>query len=120
MNPPGKKITERRHPRRHYRSRLGFLSKGAYCIYELHEISEGGLLFATQDTQTVETSALFTFCLPGQRFVALEGRIIYQKKNEGTGDFFYGVEFKQMEFEERRLIREFISSRGAARDFVPQ
>ena len=107
----------RRVPRRNVDQKVGLLISGAYHIGRCFELGEGGLLVECSISVEVEQKILVTFSIPGTSQAIVRGTVKYvrdsdlkQRVVDGLSMSIYGVEFDTIDFELRRLIRNFVAS----------
>lgn len=90
---------------------MGCLSRGSYEMIRISEVGEGGLMLSVpQKTLKKGDCIVLSFIIPGKGGIVARGEILYQDKS-AKKDFHFGVHFTRIGFEEKRLIREFVSQR---------
>ena len=104
----------RRYPRRKLTTVVGILFKGAYSIVPCMEIGEGGLRFQCQADILTGGLVVANLFVPREHFIAVTGEIVYVIPNDDkTGPHSYGVKFKNLSFESKRQIRDYIAEKPA-------
>lgn len=101
-------LKRRRHPRRSFVRSIGILQSGTYDLGMAMEVSEGGMLIQGFRELDPSRSVVLSFLVPGKDFVMVRAKLIY-KNSEGA----YGVQFLNLRFENRRLIRDYIAAKSA-------
>jgi hypothetical protein len=100
----------RKVPRRAIRKRIGVLAAGKYAICMAYDIGEGGLSLGTdlplKDGQVV----VITFRIPNVISGVMTGKIVYSMPAKNNQSPRYGVQFTNISFEVKRLIRNFVAS----------
>jgi hypothetical protein len=90
---------------------MGCLSHGVYDMIRIAEIGEGGLMLSTTKPSLVKGDCIVvSFIIPGRGGVVARGEVLYKGKAKSQ-EIQYGVRFTRIGFEEKRLIREFVSQR---------
>ncbi len=113
---PNSMASKRRTPRRLFQRPLGVLVRGHYMVVAAKQLSEGGLLFEIPRTSEhlddlrVGTALALSILLPVGAGLVLRGRVIYhaEEKSDVIG---VGVKFDEILLNQRRLIRNYVSSK---------
>lgn len=105
--------SRRRVPRRIYKKPIGLLYKGAYQVGLSHEIGEGGMLIESETELKVEDLVLITFHVPGILNTTCRAEVRYKSPSE---ERLYGVEFLNLDFDVKRLIRKYVAQRSMDED----
>lgn len=106
--------SRRRVPRRIYTKPIGLLYGGQYQISVSYEIGEGGMLIESQYELEIGNLILITFHIPGMLNTTCRAEIKY--KSSKTDNLVYGVEFKNLDFDVKRLIRKYVAQRSMDED----
>jgi len=104
----------RRFPRRKLTTVVGVLSRGKYNIVPCLEIGEGGLQFQASEKHLKGGLVVANLFLPKAHFLAVTAEIIYAVQTDSSGRSCYGVRFKNLSFESKRHIRDYIAEKSAA------
>ncbi len=108
-NPKDKNVYRRKFPRRQFQRKIGILIGGKYYIFKSGEIGEGGMSFDSDLVFTNGNELVASFQIPGIGFVCLRAKV---KSSRITNEVCtHGVSFSNIEFEQRRKIRNFVSMR---------
>lgn len=103
----------RRVPRRVYKKPIGLLYLGEYQVGLSHELGEGGMLIESSRELSLGDLILVTFHVPGILNTTCRAEIRYQAPDvEGI----YGIEFKNLDFDVKRLIRKYVAQRSMSED----
>lgn len=103
-------IEARRTPRRVFERPVGVLWRGEYGILRALELSEGGILFATNSKIPIHSLVAVTVLLPDGHSVVAKGEIIYEQPGEKMM-YRYGVKFDSLPLHRRRLIRNYVAAK---------
>lgn len=107
-------IESRRTPRRVYMRSIGVLWNGQYMVTQGLQISEGGMLFRTNVSLPIKSQVVISLVLPGGGDVIVtRGEIIYERPGPAEGRQ-YGVRFKNLALNLRRLIRNYVTAKTQA------
>ncbi len=99
----------RRFPRRPYNHVTGCLLAGSYFITQAIELGEGGMsLHATEVLLKKGDEVVLTFKLPRSNFIVQ--RAIVVNEREENGSMVYGFSFTEVNFDQKRDIRNFVST----------
>ncbi len=98
----------RRFPRRRFREKIGVLHKGEYAMSGAVEIGEGGMLLKPESTPVIGDLVTVNFFIPAKDFITVMGQIIYKRGTE-----FFGVRFLDLDFNSKRIIRDYIALKTA-------
>ncbi len=103
---------QRRYPRRPFGARFGILQDGKYLVFNAVELGERGAGVESDLILKKNDILVVSFFVQGH-FVVCRAEIRYILPKE-LGSFFYGVEFVNIKFEDRRNVRDFIAKKGEA------
>ena|SRR5260221_11344230 len=103
----------RRFPRRKFTTVVGILSRGKYNIVPCLEIGEGGMRFLAQEKHLKGGLVVANLFLPKEHFVAVTGEVVYMSETDSTGRSSYGLKFRNLSFESKRQIRDYIAEKPA-------
>jgi hypothetical protein len=106
------RIESRRAPRRIYKRPIGILCRGKYFLAQGLQVSESGMLFASEYLYDVKASIVVTLHMPDAKTVVARGEIVYQSKTP-TG-IQYGVKFRELDLQLRRIVRNYVSAKTQA------
>jgi hypothetical protein len=104
----------RRFPRRKLTTVVGVLSRGKYNIVPCLEIGEGGLQFQASEKHLKGGLVVANLFLPKAHFLAVTAEIVYIVQTDTSGRSCYGLRFKNLSFECKRQIRDYIAEKPAA------
>ncbi|MDZ4677928.1 MAG: PilZ domain-containing protein [Oligoflexia bacterium] len=101
----------RRFPRRLFRHSVGLLAHAEYNIVHGIEVGEGGMLVESNGPIKNADHIVVNFYIPKKGFVSVTGVVVYIKPaNEKRGPA-YGVQFNNLTFENKRMIRDYIADK---------
>jgi hypothetical protein len=104
---------KRKFPRRQFRRSIGCICDGHYTVGDGVEIGEGGMAFHIPQELPVGSDAVVSFQIPNGSFVSVRIEIkTAVKSSEVISGFMIGVSFKNLQFEQKREIRSFVSARS--------
>ena len=106
--------SRRRVPRRIYKKPIGLLYQGEYHVGVSHEIGEGGMLIEAHSELDLENLILITFHVPGILNTTCRAEVRYKSPNSDV--HLYGVEFLNLDFDVKRLIRKYVAQRSMDED----
>ena len=109
-----KVIKKRRFPRRKFKQVMGLLFRGAYDISQSVQIGEGGMLIRSPHAHKDGEKVVISFLVPGRGFMIVRAQIQYSLPDKKSGSAFWGVKFLNLSFENRRILRDFISAKTEA------
>ena len=112
MTEARKVIAKRRFPRRRFRQKIGVLWRGSYAISESVQIGEGGMLAAASFGFEIGDNVIVSFQIPGREFVVVKASVQYERQENGRK--VHGLKFLNISFEQRRLLRDFVSAKTEA------
>jgi len=98
----------RRSPRREFFNKLGVLFKGKYQIENSLEVGEQGLLLSSAREYKKGERIVVSFYIPGSGFCIFRAIVRYQRPENNE---LYGLEFENLEFQERRRLRKFVAEK---------
>jgi hypothetical protein len=103
----------RKSPRRALNRKVGFLYLGDYHILQGIDVGEGGIGLIVDHKNFVEnTNVLVSFQVPGGNFVFIKGTLMpHQAHKTLKNKNIYGVVFSDIEIDQRRLIRNYVTGR---------
>ncbi len=104
----------RRYPRRKITTVVGVLSGGQYNIVPCLEIGEGGLQFQASEKHFKGGLVVANLFLPTAHFLSVTAEIVYIVQTDASGRSCYGLRFKNLAFESKRKIRDYIAEKTAA------
>jgi c-di-GMP-binding flagellar brake protein YcgR len=99
----------RRFPRRFFKRKVGVLSQGVYQNAIGVEIGEGGMMFSIDKEISEQAKVLVNFRVPNHGFVVVVANVRNTRHTEGL--FQYGVQFDDLDFQNRRRIRDYIAEK---------
>lgn len=107
-------VGRRRVPRRPISCRIGLLIRGQYYMASAYEIGEGGMMIDSpvplEDKQLVVISVRVAQVLKG----VMLSRVMYTLPGTEAGlPVRYGMQFEQIDFEIKRMIRNFVASNSS-------
>jgi hypothetical protein len=100
----------RRHPRKEFVRDVGVLYKGEYVLEMTTDISESGVSFISAREIPVGHNAVVTFQIPNGTMVSVTVEVRGHFKNP-KGFIRTGCVYKNIRFECKREIRNFVSAR---------
>jgi hypothetical protein len=106
-------VYNRRFPRRQLTTVVGVLSQGIYNIVPCIEIGEGGLQFQASEKHIKGALVVANLFLPKEHFMAVTAEIVYVVPLDKGGRSSYGLKFRNLTFEARRQIRDYIAEKPA-------
>lgn len=112
MNDEG--VKRRRVPRRSYENPVGILIGGDYSIERAYQLGEGGMLISAEKTLQIGQHLVANFIVPSAHMVIVMGVVRNIEPATDTLPLRYGVEFSNLEFTHKRVIRNFVASGGTA------
>lgn len=104
-------MVKRRYPRREYLSKVGVLTQGKYFIQKTFELGEKGMLFESDIAFREGDKIICNFCLPDGYVVVTQAIVRYITKAKEETLSHIGIEFSNINFEDRRKVRDFIAQR---------
>lgn len=104
-------VFKRRYPRREFISQVGVLVQGKYFLQHTFELGEKGMMFDLDLAIRQGQDLICTFYLPDGYFVVTQAQVKSVAKDEKVKYAKVGVEFTNINFEDRRKVRDFISQR---------
>lgn len=113
MNGQPGSITTRRTPRRTFEHPMGILRHGSYDVMQAVQLSEGGMLFRSEEQFQTKEQIVVTLLMPGGGSVVTRGEIIYGGP-ASSGGYQFGVRFPSLAVSERRLIRSYVAAKTEA------
>lgn len=108
-----KGVEARRTPRRVYYRSIGVLHSGTYELMQGLQISEGGMLFRSKLSIPIKGQIVVSLVLPGGSVIVTRGEVIYERSDAG-GFRQFGVRFKALPIQLRRLIRNYVTAKTQA------
>lgn len=99
----------RRFPRRYFERKVGVLSEGTYLIAQGVEIGEGGMMFSVNREISEDRRLLVTFRIPNHGFVVIQAFV--RNTQHEAQRFRYGIQFSDLDFTNRRRIRDYIAEK---------
>jgi c-di-GMP-binding flagellar brake protein YcgR len=108
------KKEQRRYPRREFKAHAGLLVEGKYSLCRTWDIGEGGIAMISPVKLEPGQKILVSFQIPSGDvsrgdFVSLRGVILSSRAIESQ--HFYGVQFLDLPFVNKRQIRAFVASK---------
>lgn len=103
----------RRTPRRVYNRAIGVLYNGQYNITQGLQISEGGMLFRSNQPIPTKGQIVVSVVLPGGAVIVSRGEVIYER-SDADGFRQFGVRFKDLPIQQRRVIRNYVTAKTQA------
>jgi hypothetical protein len=103
----------RKFPRRNFDNKVGVLCAGKYNVYGGLIIGEGGLSIRSASMFESESAVLLTFRIPGGSIILIRANVKNQfklKTDKNMNDV--GMQFINLQFSDKRLIRTFVAARG--------
>ncbi|MDZ4662036.1 MAG: PilZ domain-containing protein [Pseudomonadota bacterium] len=102
----------KRLPRRLYQRPVGILSESGYCVNDIVEISEGGIMARSSAQQyPVDSSVLLNFYLPEGGMIIIRAEARWTKNVFDLPGTFIGFQFNKVTFQHRRLIRAYVAEK---------
>ncbi len=92
---------------------MGVLYRGIYNIVPCIEIGEGGLQFQASEKHPKGALVVTNLFLPADHFISVTAEIVYVEAVDQGRRNNYGVKFKNIAFEARRRIRDYIAQKPA-------
>ena len=106
-------VKRRRVPRRVFRRNVGLLVSGQYSINQALQIGEGGMMVYSQIPLKEGQKLVVAFGLPGMAHIVVRATVRYIVSGEADVPTSYGVQFDEIDFNAKRLIRNYVASKGA-------
>lgn len=103
----------RKFPRRNFDNKVGVLRAGIYQVYDGLIIGEGGLSIRSATKFEIDSAVLLTFRIPGGSIILIRANVKNQfklKTDKNMNDV--GMQFINLQFSDKRLIRTFVAARG--------
>ena len=116
-------IATRRTPRRVFLRPVGILVRGGYRVVQALQLSEGGLLFESEELFVVNEQIVASLILPGGGVVVARSEIIYTKPSAagaasdssgGKKGQHFGVKFAPLALHLKRIIRNYVTAKTQA------
>jgi hypothetical protein len=101
----------RKYPRRDFKRKLGVLFGGFYALADGIEIGEGGISIEGDVEMLGEAMIILSFQVPGSAFIAVRAEVV-SSENVQSNRYRTYCSFKNIQFENKRMIRTFVSARG--------
>ena len=101
----------RRFPRRKFERDIGVLVEGKYSVAKTIEIGEGGLMLALDSLPKDLSQIVVTFFVGKGHAGIIRSEVRYTK-GIGGQKCHCGIQFQNLEFKTKRLIRDYISSKS--------
>lgn len=101
-------LGRRRSPRRDFESPIGVLSAGKYGIERCYEVGEGGMTISTRRPLKKDAQIVITFFVQNQPIV-VRAKVRSVLPAKGKAANVYGVEFSNLDFAFKRVIRNFVA-----------
>ena len=99
----------RRFPRRPFKYQTGCLVQGVYFTSEAIELGEGGMsIYADGKTFHQGDEFVLTFKLPQSVMIVQRARVVSVRELQGRQ--VYGFSFLNVSFDQKRDIRNFVST----------
>ena len=104
---------KRRVPRRKYFEKVGVLVGGRYSVEQAFEIGERGMLISSMVDLNEGDRVVVTFHIPEVLFALARGQVRYEIDANSSDNKVnkYGIEFVDVDFNTRRLIRYYVASK---------
>ncbi|MFK8138683.1 MAG: PilZ domain-containing protein [Bdellovibrionales bacterium] len=99
----------RRFPRRFFKRTVGVFSQGKYHSAIGVEIGEGGMMFSLDHSISEAHQILVNLRIPNHGFVVIRATI--KNTNHRDEKYRYGIQFFDLDFQNRRRIRDFIAEK---------
>lgn len=101
----------RRVPRRTFETAVGVLLHGKYQTERAYQVGEGGMMVSMKSAKLSEGEYLgLSFYLPSGMLVMVRGVVRSVVPAGGNLPERYGVEFLNVEFQQKREIRNFVAA----------
>lgn len=113
LNPSGTmRVKEsRRSPRRVYQRPLGVLCLGKYNVVQAMQLSEGGLLFTSEELEFAEKAqVVVSLIMPTGHAIVARAEVLYSL----AGGTQFAVKFVNLPIHLRRAIRNYVSAKTQA------
>lgn len=107
-----KYIKRRRVPRREFRRKVGLLIGGKYNVNLASQIGEGGMMIFSHQPLEIDQQIVIAFRLPESDETVVRATVRYFAEEVTAHGKCYGVEFDNLEFRVRRLIRTYVASKS--------
>jgi len=107
---PGPGLARRRFPRRRFKRRVSVLHKGVYHLGTGVEIGEGGMLLEVGTSIAEGDMVLVNFMLPATGISIVQAQVRSTRVGEQASQ--YGLLFTNLDYEGKKGIREYISSKS--------
>lgn len=92
-------------------ARVGVLLQGKYEIAQSTQIGEGGMMIKPNQPLKEGDLLVVSFMVPHRGFIIVRARVQYLMKEAITNKNQYGLQFLNISFEYRRMLRDFISAK---------
>jgi hypothetical protein len=106
----GSSNQRRKYPRREFLRKIGVLHIGEYSIADGVQIGEGGLTFESSIQIQEGDVIVLSFQVPGSLFIAVTAEALSSEKQK-SNLYRTSCSFKNIQFENKRMIRTFVSAR---------
>ncbi|MCB0419361.1 MAG: PilZ domain-containing protein [Bdellovibrionales bacterium] len=100
---------KRRVPRRKVDQKVGVLVGGEYSVTRAFEMGEGGLKISYDGPLEIGQRIVVTFNVIGIT-KAIATAIVRYHSDKAAAPVYYGLEFLNLDFKIKRLIRNFVAS----------
>lgn len=101
----------RRVPRRQFDTQVGLLLHGKYGLAKSYQVGEGGMMISATRPLSEGTHLVLSFFLPASTTLILVRGIVRSQAPANNGlPVRYGVEFMNLEFQSKRMIRNFVAA----------
>lgn len=98
---------QRKVPRKTIEKPIGILVQGHYHTVQMLQLGEGGLLMDGSEFAFREGDRmLVTFSISGDSFILVKAVVRYRVEQNNS----YGLEFEDLQFQNKREIRAFVAS----------
>ncbi len=99
---------KRRVPRREYEGPVGLLIGGQYKIERFFQVGEGGMTISSSEALKENSRLVLNFFIANETIV-VPGEVRSVIVGKSVASHLYSVEFVNLEFGFKRLIRNFVA-----------
>ena len=104
-------VEHRRVPRRPVSCRIGVLISGSYSLANAYELGENGMMIDAPVELKEKQLIVITIRIARVLRGVMLSRVVYVlPPNEPGGATKYGLQFEQIDFDVKRMIRNFVAS----------
>lgn len=103
-------VESRRTPRRVFERPIGVLHHGVYEVAQALQLSEGGMLFISEEKRMIGEFIVVSLVMPTTGCLVVRGEMIYERIHP-EGGFQYGVKFTPLQLNQRRVVRNYVAAK---------